>query len=322
MTDSDKTSSDSSQLQGDVLCIALSPTLDVSSETERVVPMRKTRTSQQQWAPGGGAVNVARVIQRLGGHPDLLYCSGGQVGKIFDECLARFNIPRVRVGIDGETRIAFMVAESSTNLEYRFVPESPSLDPQTLKSILETVENFQGRYIIASGSLPADTPVDTYVTMARFARRSNKRFILDTSGAALAATLKEGQVFLVKPSLGELEQFCGHSLDTDGVSKAAHELVTSGAAEYVAVSMGAQGAVIASSSGVRRLTTPEVSVRSAVGAGDSFVGGFVSSLVSGETVDEAFLMASAAGAAAVMTPGTELCRADDVESLRPRVRFE
>ena len=110
MTDADTTSSGSSQLQGDVLCIALSPTLDVSSETERVVPMRKTRTSQQQWAPGRGAVNVARVIQRLGGHPDLLYCSGGPVGKIFDECLSEFSFPRIRIAIDGETRIAFMVA--------------------------------------------------------------------------------------------------------------------------------------------------------------------------------------------------------------------
>jgi 6-phosphofructokinase 2 len=57
-----------------------------------------------------------------------------------------------------------------------------------------------------------------------------------------------------------------------------------------------------------------------VGAGDSFLGGMVAALANGETLEGAFHVAVAAGFAAVMRPGTELCHKEDVERLMPQVR--
>ena len=80
--------------------------------------------------------------------------------------------------------------------------------------------------------------------------------------------------------------------------------------------MGADGALLASADGVLRLPAIHVRVRSAVGAGDSFLGAMTWALWEGKTPEEAFRLGVVAGAAAVMTPGTQLCRREDVLHLQ------
>jgi 6-phosphofructokinase 2 len=60
---------------------------------------------------------------------------------------------------------------------------------------------------------------------------------------------------------------------------------------------------------------PKVTVVSKVGAGDSFVGGFVLALAQGQDAEQALAQGVAAAAAAVMTEATALCRAEDVARL-------
>ncbi|GAA3958434.1 1-phosphofructokinase family hexose kinase [Allohahella marinimesophila] len=299
----------------EILCIALNPTIDISCTAERVQPTHKIRTSSQVRSPGGGGVNVARVISRLGGEAELLYCSGGATGKLLDDSLQDLPFDLLPVQIDEPTRIAFMVAEQQSGFEYRFVPDGPSVNSEDLASIRSAVAGFSGRYIVASGSLPPGAPVDTYAVMAREACRKGQRLVLDTSGEALKHTLDHAAVYLAKPSLRELESYIGHSLNEAGARAAAMTLVERGAATYVAVSMGAQGAFLASADGVLRMSAPRVVVRSAVGAGDSFVAAMVTSFAAGHDVKAAFLRGMAAGAAAVMTEGTELCRPEDIDEI-------
>jgi 6-phosphofructokinase 2 len=134
----------------------------------------------------------------------------------------------------------------------------------------------------------------------------------------LQATLEKSRVFLVKPSLGELEKLVGRKLDENGARQAAADIVARGAAEIVAVTMGADGALLATSSGVLRVPAIPVRVRSAVGAGDSFLGAMVWALSQGKAPEEAFRFGIAAGAAKVMTPGTKPCKRSDVLDLFSR----
>ena len=127
--------------------------------------------------------------------------------------------------------------------------------------------------------------------------------------------MEKSRVFLVKPSLGELEKLVGRKLDENGARQAAADIVARGAAEIVAVTMGADGALLATSSGVLRVPAIPVRVRSAVGAGDSFLGAMVWALSQGKATEEAFRFGVAAGAAKVMTPGTKLCKRSDVLDL-------
>jgi len=100
----------------------------------------------------------------------------------------------------------------------------------------------------------------------------------------------------------------------------ARQLIAEGKAEIVALTLGAEGALLVWKEGVKRLRSPDVEVKSAVGAGDSFLAGLTFALAEGRPVEDAFTLAVAAGAAAVMTAGTELCRKEDVSRLYEELR--
>lgn len=305
-----------------ILTIVLNPAVDYSSRTEVVRPTRKVRVSHTRRDPGGGGINVARVVGRLGGNAETLLMAGGEIGALLERLVREEGIACQTLPISGQTRIGFTVYEESTGLEYRFVPEGPVVEEAEMAACLEAIEKHEAAYVVASGSLPAGVPDDTYALMAERAARRGARFVLDTSGAALRATLEKARVFMVKPSREELEQYVGEKLDEEGLKHAALEIVERGAAEFVAVTMGADGGLLVSEKGVLRAPAVHVRVRSAVGAGDSFVAGMVTALARGDAVEAAFRLGIAAGAAAVMTPGTELCRRDDVFELLGKVAMQ
>jgi 6-phosphofructokinase 2 len=128
-------------------------------------------------------------------------------------------------------------------------------------------------------------------------------------------------VALVKPSLGELERMIGKRLRwMNDLEKAALDLVHSGQAERVAVTMGRDGAMLACRSGVFHQPPIEVEARGAVGAGDSFMGAMVLALARGASDEDAFAWGMAGGAAAVMCSGTAQPARADVEALYARLR--
>ena len=92
-----------------------------------------------------------------------------------------------------------------------------------------------------------------------------------------------------------------------------------GAVGLVAVTLGHEGALLAEPAGVLRLPALDVPALGAVGAGDSFLAAMVLSLSRGEPPREAFAWGMAAGAAAVMRPGTAHPRQADVAALRQRI---
>jgi 6-phosphofructokinase 2 len=304
-----------------ILCLALNPAIDISSDAEVVRHTHKTRTHNQQQFPGGGGINVARVIATLGGTCELMFLSGGATGELLEAMLKPLPIVERTFKIHDPVRVAFAVHETSTNLEYRFVPEGPLVTEAELAPVFEAIASSDADYVVASGSLPRGAPDDTYVRLAQIAAEKGARFVLDTSGAPLTEALSRSHMFLVKPSLGEFEAFLGRKLAHNEVGEAAQAYVRTGAAQHIAVTLGADGAVLATSDRIIRLPAIDVPVNSATGAGDSFVAGMVWALAQGHDVEEAFRFGQAAGAATVMTSGTELCRHQDVADLYERERL-
>lgn len=298
-----------------VLALALNPAIDVSSDAATVRTTQKVRTYNETYDPGGGGVNVARVITELGGDVELAYLAGGVTGDLLDQLLDLQHIKRSRVRIAGNTRISFTVHEQHSGLEYRFVANGPAIVPAELDLALAEIARHDFRYLIASGSLPVGAPDDFLVRVADVAAAKGARFVLDSSGRGLKATLRHAPVYLVKPNLDELEELVGGSLDTTSACDAAAGLVASGAAEIVAVTLGADGAILATRAGVTFHPAIKAEVLSAVGAGDSFLGAMLFALAEGWPPEQAFKFGLAGGAAALLHKGTKLCRRADVERL-------
>lgn len=301
-----------------ITALAMNPSIDADFEVEHVAPTHKLRATGERYQPGGGGTNVTIVIDRLAGHrrAQCFYLSGGATGATLEALLDSLNLANRSIPIADHTRICCNVVELSTGREYRFVPPGPRVSEAELQACLQALDEAQGDYLVASGSLPRGVPADFYAQVTRVARAKGMRMVLDSSGEALKQGLAAGGIYLVKPSQEELEQVAGRKLaDVDEIAHAAMEIVENGCAELVAVTMGADGALLASSEGSRHLPAIEVEARSAVGAGDSFVAAMVYRLSQGHDPLDAFRYGMAAGAAAVMTPGTEMCHPEDVERL-------
>ena len=307
-----------------VLTVTMNPSIDISASTERVAPIRKLRCTAEQRDPGGGGINVARVVKRFGADCRALYPAGGSPGRLLRRLLDEEGIVSLPVDIAADTRESFTVQDESSRNQYRFVLPGPELNAGEWRQCLDRVASSPdpAAYVVASGSLPPGVPDDFYARVARIAAVRGTRVVLDTSGPALAAALDEG-VHLIKPNLRELRDLSGQPLEgeTDWADAAA-ELVRRGKADVVALTLGHLGALLVSRDLRLRAGALSVNISSAVGAGDSFLAAMVWRLSSGSTLEEAFRYGVAAGTAALLTPGTELCREDDAARLYGKVSIE
>lgn len=300
-----------------ILTLTVNPCIDKSSSIENVVPERKLRCEKPKYEPGGGGVNVSRAIHKLGGTSTAVYLAGGPVGRMLDMLLEHENITYERQTIEGLTRQNLIVYEKATQQQYRFGMPGPHVREEEWKQCLKQISqiNSTPKYVVASGSLPPGVPENFYGKVAQMAKDMNAGLILDTTGAPLRLAVEEG-VYMIKPNLRELKALAAKELDEESHQVAlARQIIQKGQSETVVVSLGAAGALLVWRDGCERLRAPTVPIRSKVGAGDSMVAGMVLSLDRGESLLSAVRFGVAAGAAAVMTGGTELCRRDDTERL-------
>jgi len=299
------------------------PALDVSTSVERLLDAHKMRCDAPQMHPGGGGINVARVLHRLGADVLAVYPCGGATGERLHALLEQEQVDDLRLPIAGETRESFTVQARDTGHEYRFVLPGPSLTATEWQACLVqlTQRSPAPRWIVSSGSLPPGVAVDGHAQIARLARDTGARMVVDSSGPALAAAMEQG-VWLVKPSLRELAELTGSTLGTRALQKqAARQWIAQDRAHMVALSLGPEGAMLITAEQCLVSDALSVPVAGSVGAGDSFLAGLVWALDAQTTLEDALATAMAAGAAAVMQPGTALCHSQDVQRLRQQVKI-
>jgi 6-phosphofructokinase 2 len=167
---------------------------------------------------------------------------------------------------------------------------------------------------VASGSLPRGLGDDFWSKVAERAKKARFPLLLDSSAGADAAL--EAGLFLLRLDRDEIDALVGKPLDwPKGIADWASAQIERGACEMVIATHGDAGALLVSKTERIRIAPPKVEVCSAVGAGDSFVGAFSLAWSEGQPAADALRRAVAAAAATLLTPGTELCRKEDVERL-------
>jgi 6-phosphofructokinase 2 len=309
-----------------VITITINPAIDVLMSVERIVPTHKMRCTLARRDPGGGGINVARVLRRLGNEVIAVYPTGGLLGTLLRRLVDEEGVPCLTIGIAQETREDITILERTTALQYRFIQPGPELTKQEWQACLNAIGSLyrrdvathlehRGHFLVASGSIPPGVPEEFYSQVASIAHEVGARMVVDASGVPLKRALEAG-VYLVKPSLSELSELLGRSLDREAeFVSACRGLIDDKRAEVVALTLGEQGALVVTRD--QALIARALAIRpvSVVGAGDSFLAAMIWSLSSGRPIEIAFRYAVAAASATLLMPGTELCRRDDVERL-------
>ena len=245
-----------------------------------------------------------------------IFPAGGATGDVYADLLTERGVPFRRVKIDGSTRESFTINEISTGLQYRFVLPGPCLSFVEQQQCLAELRDAatSARFVVASGSLPPGAPVNFYQQVALVCRDLGALLVLDTSGGGLRH-ITSG-VFLLKASVRELRECVGRELVTESEQlAAAHEIIDCGQAKAVVVSLGSEGALLATAQESLRFSAIPMRAVSGVGAGDAMVAAITVGLSRDWPLSKSVRFGIAAGAAMLMTPGTEPCTRADTERL-------
>ncbi|MDM7459164.1 MAG: 1-phosphofructokinase family hexose kinase [Paracoccus sp. (in: a-proteobacteria)] len=302
--------------QAPILTVTLNPALDLSTATDEVRPDLKLRCDKPTVDPGGGGINVSRAIKIIGGHSTAMVALGGATGARLADMLKADGLSIIRVTAPGETRQSLAVTDRTTGGQYRFVMPGPEWHKTHVADMMAAISDHArpGGWVVVSGSNPPGVAPGFEQMLTVRLKDSGARLLVDTSGEALRVLARSSvPVDILRMDSHEAEGLAGRPLPLRSDSAAfAAGLVRDGAAGAVIVARGADGSVIAGPDGAWHAQAAPVQVVSAVGAGDSFVAGFVLAIARGEAAPEALALGAAAASAAVMTPATELCRAADV----------
>tara|TARA_R110002033_G_scaffold166331_1_gene204882 strand:+ start:111291 stop:112256 length:966 start_codon:yes stop_codon:yes gene_type:complete len=300
-----------------IVTLTVNPAIDKSTTVAGIKPNSKLRCASPIFEAGGGGINISKVIHELNETSICMYLAGGPTGTFLNKLLEAANIQQNIVPIAGWTRENLAVTDTTNNQQYRFGMPGPDVSEEECKKTLEHLDTIlgEGDYLVASGSLSPNMPVDFYAKAATIAKKKHAKFILDSSGEALVQGAKAG-VFLLKPNLGELSRLCGvDSISFSELETLSQNFLKNNPCEVMVVSLGPQGALMITKDTVEYIAAPIVLQKSTIGAGDSMVAGMLVGLAQGKSLSEMAKYGVACGTAATMTSGSQLCRKKDVDEL-------
>ena len=306
-----------------IITVTLNPAVDQNLELERLIPGDTNRVLDSRIDPGGKGINVSRVLRELGRESLAAGLAPGSLGRFIEHSLLEQGILCDFVHTRGQTRTNLTVVDESahetTVLSYR----GPEVDPRHLQTLESRLRRFisAGDWLVVAGSIPPPIEPEVYARLIQLGRQLGAHTVLDADAEALAAGLT-GQPDLVKSNHHEAERLLGTSLKDDTKLLEAAEAMRNAGAATAIITAGSRGAVAVGEEGAWWSWPPQTEVVSAVGAGDALLAGLLMKLEEGAGMEEALRWGTAAGAAACLTQGTQLCRRDDFTKLLPDVRVE
>ena len=310
-----------------IYTITLNPALDHYVEVEDFVTDDANRVRSECLYAGGKGIDVSRAIRHLGGESMTLGFIGGHNGQIMVELLKQEGVTPYFTPVAEETRRDLIISARRSGQQTLLHTRGPRVTTGEWRGFLDHLRllDLRDAYVCLGGSLPRGAPADAYRQIVTLVQSRGARALLDADGPPFKAGLK-AKPFAIKPNLHELRRVTGLPLRSESeILNAAHSLNRMGI-EVVIVSLGSQGLLVVSdkqrtAANILRAVPPPVHVKSRVGAGDSTVAGFILQHAGGKGLEDCVRFATAAGTAATLAPGNQLCRVRDVQRLLPRIKI-
>jgi tagatose 6-phosphate kinase len=286
--------------------------------------------------PGGKGINVARALHTLGVPVRVSGLLGGLMADFIKTGLAQSGIDESMHPITGTCRTCTAVVERDSRRVTEINEPGPTITEVEARSFLDLYAALlpQAAAVVLSGALPPGLPDDYYARLLERAQAANVPAVLDTSGASLRSAIA-AHPLLVKPNAAEATQFSGRELLSSEDAVSAGESMRLEGARLVALTRGAEGAVLVSDMGAWSARVDVSDPLSAVGSGDAFVGGFIAGLwgaveaqaaaslvtaaADANIAVEALKLAMACGAANTLRLGAGVFERADIEHFRQRV---
>ncbi len=299
-----------------IYTVTLNPALDCFVRPDKFLPGGVCRYDSARFLPGGKGVNVSLLLKSLGAETVAAGIAAGFTGRELTALLGRAGCPADFMELHkGLTRVNIKILPKGRP-ETALNGGGPEIALGDLRPLEDRLARLQkGDLLVFAGSVPGSLPEEVYARLMGAAPRGVET-VVDTSGPALIEAVRKGP-FLIKPNLEELGEVFGERLEgTEAAIAHARRLQELGA-RNVAVTLGGGGALLLTEEGrlLERAALPGREV-SSVGAGDSFVAGFLYGYIKERDMDKALDWAVCAGAATAFSEG--IAQGEQVETLYRR----
>ena len=303
-----------------ILTVTPNASIDKTYTVESFGIDRINRPSECRMVPGGKGINVARVLKTLGRNALATGFVGGAMGDAILHGLGDEGIKHDFVRVEEESRLCIKVMDPKNGTQTEINEPGPTISESDLDRMLRKVAELvpEKSFLVLSGHCPPGVPATFYGDLIKIAKQAGVKSVLDASGEHLAEGMKAGP-YMVKPNVAELSQLSGHELCTlEEISGAAKSLKQYGV-EVTAVTMGRSGAMVTDGVHAWQATPPEIKFASAVGSGDSFLAAFLDALLREESLPDALVWGTAAGAANATSYGAGFCSKESIIEMKQGV---
>lgn len=305
-----------------ITTICLNPSFDKTVEMETLKIGKVNRIGKMREDLGGKGINVAVVAQRLGVEVQCVGVMGEDGAEELSALMNREGLKHRFLKIPGRVRTNLKLIlkdqKEITELNEPGIPMSRESLDAFFRIAKEATRDSD--MVVLTGSVPPGCPKGLYRDL--MLALDGKKCILDSEGPELELGAKGAHPFLIKPNLHEMEATLGLELRTMRSIRDAALLFIQLGVQHAVVSMGAMGAMYVDREKTLFAPALRVSAKSTVGAGDAMIGGMLMGYEKEGDMAKAFRYGVAAGAASVMTEGTQLIVPEDFRQLLTQVRVQ
>ncbi len=306
-----------------ILVVSLNPAVDKYLRLDRLRLGDYQQVQEVVTSAGGKGINVAGVIRELGEEVVLLGFFGGYTGDFLLAELEKEGVQAVAVRVTPPTRVAFVVVEEAEGRETEIVEPGAAFTPAELGRLRAQLARYsrEARMVVLSGSVPVDADADIYAQLLADCAPAAPA-LLDTGYPWLGAGLRGPRPpDFIKPNRREARQLLGRELAAPADFHAALDRLAGDVASPL-ISDGPRG-LYARHAGIGwHACPPALEVVNSVGSGDAAVAGLAVGLARGLEFSAALRLATACGAANVLTKECAQVRRADVERLLPQVELK
>ena len=301
-----------------IVTLTLNPAFDIHCLADGFVPYGESFVEVSSRDAGGKGVNISRALRMAGTGSLAVVVLGEDNGEEFYKMLVCDGISVYPIYTRGRIRENITLHEKEkpeTRISFGGISAGRELLSDVGRAIGEVGENT---VITFTGSIPRGIEAADLLELLRAYGEQGAKIVIDSRSVTLSEII-EFKPWLIKPNRDEAEKYTGKSIDTPlEAARIAADICKAGV-ENVMISLGADGAVLATPGGAYHCAPPNIDVLSTIGAGDSSVAGFIDGTQRGYCAEACLCRAVAFGTAACLCEGTKAPRASDVDKIEKRI---
>ena len=304
-----------------IITLTLNPAFDVHCYAKDFRPYHESIAEITSKDAGGKGINISRALVLNNVENIAVAIVGSENGNEFCKALEKDGLNFLPVWTEGRIRENITIHEDN-NPETRISFNGFTCKEGIISEVEEKIGEVDENTIVAfTGSIAKGIDVSDVLSLLGKLKNNGAKIIIDSRSVSLEELIAF-KPWLIKPNEDEAEHYTGKKVcSVSDAANIAKEIFESGI-ENVMVSLGGDGAVLATASGVFYAKTPKITAISTIGAGDSTIAGFIDAFSNGKTAEEALARACAYGTSACMRDGTLPPAEKDVLTVEKQIKVE